>query len=107
MEALGVEIFFGTLERPNTGLLEDVLRDPVARPYNKGVGGQGCARAYPRTSPGVAHLGVRAGVRHRNQRRASRASTAAWTVPQTRWTAVEEVLVHCRKNILFPKETTV
>ena len=40
MEALGVEIFLGTLERPNTGLLEDVLRDPVARPYNKGVGVQ-------------------------------------------------------------------
>ena len=38
--AVGVEIFFGTLERGNAALLDDVLRDPAAAAYVKGVGVQ-------------------------------------------------------------------
>jgi glucosylceramidase len=40
MGQLGVEIFFGTLERGNPDLLTQVLKDPVAGPYIKGVGVQ-------------------------------------------------------------------
>jgi glucosylceramidase len=40
MGALGVEIFFGTLERGNPDLLAQVLRDPQAGPLIKGVGVQ-------------------------------------------------------------------
>ena len=40
MGKLGVEIFFGTLERGNADLLEAVLNDPQAAPYIKGVGVQ-------------------------------------------------------------------
>ncbi|UAK25239.1 glycoside hydrolase family 30 protein [Sphingomonas nostoxanthinifaciens] len=36
----GVEIFFGTLERANDGLLQTVLDDPAAAPFVKGVGAQ-------------------------------------------------------------------
>jgi glucosylceramidase len=38
MAKVGVEIFFGTLERPNPDLLTHVLRDPAAGPLIKGVG---------------------------------------------------------------------
>ncbi len=40
MGKVGVEIFFGTLERGNPDLLTQVLNDPVAGPYIKGVGVQ-------------------------------------------------------------------
>lgn len=40
MGALGVDIFFGTLERANADLLSKVLADPKAAPFIKGVGVQ-------------------------------------------------------------------
>jgi glucosylceramidase len=40
MQKLGVDVFFGTLERPNADLLMKVLDDQAARPYIKGVGVQ-------------------------------------------------------------------
>ncbi|MEY2943423.1 MAG: hypothetical protein RLY97_1437 [Pseudomonadota bacterium] len=40
MGAVGVEIFFGTLERGNADLLSKVLADPKAAPFIKGVGVQ-------------------------------------------------------------------
>ena len=55
LERLGVEVFFGTQERPDEGLLEAVLRDPVARPYVKGAGfqwaGKGAVAAVHRAYP--------------------------------------------------------
>jgi glucosylceramidase len=38
MEPLGVEVFLGTMERPDRGLLAPTLSDPRARKYVKGVG---------------------------------------------------------------------
>ena len=38
MQKLGVDIFFGTLERGDPKLLEAVMSDPNASPYIKGVG---------------------------------------------------------------------
>lgn len=40
MQALGVEVFFGTLERGNPALFEAVQADPVAGPFLKGIGVQ-------------------------------------------------------------------
>lgn len=40
MGKLGVEIFFGTLERGNADLLDAVMKDPAAAAYIKGVGVQ-------------------------------------------------------------------
>ncbi|MGO3886808.1 MAG: glycoside hydrolase family 30 protein [Mycetocola sp.] len=40
MDALGVEVFFGTQERPNPAHLETVLNDPTAGPWVKGAGFQ-------------------------------------------------------------------
>ena len=40
MGQVGVDIFFGTLERPNADLLSKVLADPKAAPFIKGVGVQ-------------------------------------------------------------------
>jgi glucosylceramidase len=40
MGAVGVDIFFGTLERGNADLLSKVLADPKAAPFIKGVGVQ-------------------------------------------------------------------
>ncbi|HEX7855054.1 MAG TPA: glycoside hydrolase family 30 beta sandwich domain-containing protein [Sphingobium sp.] len=40
MGARGVDIFLGTLERPDSGLFEKVFADPTAGPFIKGVGVQ-------------------------------------------------------------------
>ncbi len=40
MQKLGVDIFFGTLERGNPALFETVYADPVAGPFLKGIGVQ-------------------------------------------------------------------
>lgn len=40
MQAIGVDVFFGTLERGNPALFEAVQSDPVVGPYLKGVGVQ-------------------------------------------------------------------
>lgn len=55
MEKQGVELFFGTMERPNEALVDTVLNDPDAAKYVKGVGFQwagknaisGIHRRYP------------------------------------------------------------
>jgi glucosylceramidase len=55
MEKQGVEIFFGTMERPNEAIVDTVLNDPDAGKYVKGVGFQwagknaipGIHRRYP------------------------------------------------------------
>jgi glucosylceramidase len=40
MEKQGVELFFGTMERPNEALVDTILNDPDAGKYIKGVGFQ-------------------------------------------------------------------
>jgi glucosylceramidase len=40
MEKQGVELFFGTMERPNEALVDSILNDPDAGKYVKGVGFQ-------------------------------------------------------------------
>ena len=40
MEKQGVELFFGTMERPNEALVDTILNDPDAEKYVKGVGFQ-------------------------------------------------------------------
>jgi glucosylceramidase len=40
MEKQGVELFFGTMERPNEALVDTILNDPDAVKYIKGVGFQ-------------------------------------------------------------------
>jgi len=40
MEKQGVELFFGTMERPNEALIDTILNDSEARKYIKGVGFQ-------------------------------------------------------------------
>jgi glucosylceramidase len=40
MEKQGVEIFFGTMERPNEALVDTILNDPAAGKFVKGVGFQ-------------------------------------------------------------------
>jgi glucosylceramidase len=40
MTKRGVDVFFGTMERPNEGLVDAVLQDPAAGPHVKGVGFQ-------------------------------------------------------------------
>jgi glucosylceramidase len=55
MQQKGVDILFGTMERPNEALVDTILRDPVASKYVKGVGFQwagkdalpGIWRRYP------------------------------------------------------------
>lgn len=40
MEKIGVEVFFGTMERPNEALVDTVLADPACREYIRGIGFQ-------------------------------------------------------------------
>lgn len=40
MKALGVHIYFGTVERPNPKLVDTILNNPLSRPYVKGAGFQ-------------------------------------------------------------------
>ncbi|MDR0511252.1 MAG: beta-glycosidase [Rikenellaceae bacterium] len=40
MEELGVEVMFGTMERPNPALVDTLLRDPASSRYIRGVGFQ-------------------------------------------------------------------
>jgi glucosylceramidase len=40
MQKLGVDVFFGTMERGNPALFEAVRADPVAGPFLKGIGVQ-------------------------------------------------------------------
>ena len=40
MEELGVEVYFGTMERPTEELVDTILQDPLAGKYIKGVGFQ-------------------------------------------------------------------
>lgn len=40
MEAKGVEVMFGTMERGNVALVDTILQDPACSPYIKGVGFQ-------------------------------------------------------------------
>lgn len=55
MDTLGVEVFFGTVERPNEALVDTLLTDPACREYIRGVGFQwagkdalpGIRRRYP------------------------------------------------------------
>jgi glucosylceramidase len=55
MSRRGVEVFLGTLERPDDGLYEKVAQDPKAGPYIKGVGvqwaGKGAAPYIHRNHP--------------------------------------------------------
>jgi glucosylceramidase len=49
MEKLGVEVFLGTMERPDADLLDVPLRDPEASRYVKGIGVQWAGKhALPR-----------------------------------------------------------
>ncbi|MEY4763125.1 MAG: hypothetical protein RLZZ200_2981 [Pseudomonadota bacterium] len=54
---LGVEIFFGTLERGNPGMLDAVLKDPAAGPLVRGVGlqwaGHEAVKAIHERHPGL------------------------------------------------------
>lgn len=55
MENLGVQVFFGTVERPNEALVDTLLTDPACQEYIRGVGFQwagkdalpGIRRRYP------------------------------------------------------------
>jgi glucosylceramidase len=40
MQQLGVKLFFGTMERPNSKLVDSILSDPQSSPFVKGVGFQ-------------------------------------------------------------------
>lgn len=40
MKQIGVDVFFGTMERPNAKLVDTVLNDPQSGPWIKGVGFQ-------------------------------------------------------------------
>jgi glucosylceramidase len=40
MQKKGVDLFFGTMERPNTKLVDTLLTDPLSKNYIKGVGFQ-------------------------------------------------------------------
>lgn len=40
MEKLGVDVMFGTMERPNEALVDTILQDPMASKYVKGLGFQ-------------------------------------------------------------------
>jgi glucosylceramidase len=57
MGQVGVDIFFGTLERPNADLLSKVLADPKAGPFIKGVGvqwaGKGALSEIQRRHPNL------------------------------------------------------
>jgi glucosylceramidase len=61
MGQVGVDIFFGTLERPNADLLSKVLADPKAAPYIKGVGvqwaGKGALAEIKRRHPDLTLWG--------------------------------------------------
>ena len=58
MQALGVEVFFGTVERANEKLVDTILTDPQSRKYIKGVGfqwaGKGAITAIHQKYPGLA-----------------------------------------------------
>jgi glucosylceramidase len=58
MGGRGVEVFFGTLERPDPALFEKVLADPQAGPIVKGLGvqwaGKGALPFIHRTHPDLA-----------------------------------------------------
>lgn len=57
MAKRNVEVFLGTLERPDENMALDVLRDPVAGPYIKGVGvqwaGKGAVPFVHRAEPSL------------------------------------------------------
>jgi glucosylceramidase len=61
MGQLGVDIFFGTLERPNADLLSKVLADPKSAAYIKGVGvqwaGKGALTEIQRRHPDLTVWG--------------------------------------------------
>jgi glucosylceramidase len=61
MGQLGVDIFFGTLERPNADLLSKVLADPKAAAHIKGVGvqwaGKGALTEIQRRHPDLTVWG--------------------------------------------------
>jgi glucosylceramidase len=61
MGQLGVDIFFGTLERGNADLLSKILADPKAAPFVKGVGvqwaGKGALGEIRRRHPGLTIWG--------------------------------------------------
>ncbi|WP_321374811.1 glycoside hydrolase family 30 protein [uncultured Draconibacterium sp.] len=40
MQELGVDVYFGTMERPNEALIDTILQDPESSKYVKGVGFQ-------------------------------------------------------------------
>jgi glucosylceramidase len=50
MQKLNVDVFFGTMERPNEKLIDAALLDPKASKYIKGVGTQWAAK---RAIPGI------------------------------------------------------
>lgn len=52
MDQLGVDIFFGTLERGDPALFEKVMANATARPYIKGIGAQWAGR---RAIPFIHH----------------------------------------------------
>lgn len=58
MRTLGVDVFFGTVERANTKLVDTILTDPNSGPYIKGVAfqwaGKGAIAAIHRQYPGLA-----------------------------------------------------
>jgi glucosylceramidase len=57
MGQVGVDIFFGTLERPNADLLSKLLADPKSAPFINGVGvqwaGKGALSEIHRRHPGL------------------------------------------------------
>ena len=81
MEPLGVEVFLGTLERPDTGLLADLSLWPTrkCRRHVKGIGlqwaGKQRDRRLHRRPPGADALPDRAGVRRRARTTGATAAT--------------------------------
>jgi glucosylceramidase len=57
MEALGVDVFFGTMERADDRLVDTILTDPQISKYIKGVGfqwaGKGAIKAVHQKYPGL------------------------------------------------------
>ena len=72
MEKMNVDVFFGTMERPNEKLVEIPLLDPRSRPYLKGAGFQWAGkRAIPRHPLAFSRpetLSDRTGVRRQQER---------------------------------------
>jgi glucosylceramidase len=69
MEKLNVEVFLGTMERPNDKLVDVPLLDPKSSKYIKGVGCQWASHTRDTyTLPRAEALSNRAGVRGRRER---------------------------------------